>query len=85
LSRLNSLRALSTAQTEDEPEEPEVSDDLTNVSQDGSMMDFEQEFLSLNDIMSPPPVPPTAEIRVNSEDLVNRVADAVVDRVKHEM
>ena len=55
------------------------------VSQDGSMMDFEQELLSLTDVMSPPPVPPTAEIRVNSEDLVNRVADEVVDRMKLEM
>ncbi len=85
MSRLNSLRTLATAQTEDEPEEPEVSDDLANVSQDGSMMEFEQDLLSLTDVMSPPPVPPTAEIRVNSEDLVNRVADEVVDRIKLEM
>ena len=85
MSWLNSLRALSTAQAGDEPEEPEASDDLTNVPQDGSMMDFEQELLSIDDVLTPPRVPPAAEIRVNIEDLVNRVADAVVDKMKHEM
>ncbi len=71
-----------TAQAGDEPE---ASDDLTNVPQDGSMMDFEQELLSIDDVLTPPHVPPAAEIRVNLEDLVNRVADAVVDKMKHEM
>ena len=84
MSRLNSLRALATAQTEDATEEPEV-DDLANESQDGSLMEFEQDLLSLTDVMSPTPVLPKAEIRVNSEDLVNRVAEEVLDRMKLEM
>ena len=84
MSRLNSLRSLATAQTGEEPEEPEASDELTNVSQDGSMMDFEQELLSIDDVVTPPRAP-AAEIRVNSEDLVRRVSDAVVDKMKYEL
>ena len=44
-----------TSQVENEPDEPDVSDGGANLSQDGSMMDFEQELLSLKDVMSPTP------------------------------
>ena len=79
---MNSLRALATSKGESEPDELEASDGGANLSQDGSMMDFEQELLSLKDVMSPAP---RAEIRVNSEDLVNRVADVVMEGMKSEI
>lgn len=79
---MNSLRALATSKGENEPDKLEASDGGANLSQDGSMMDFEQELLSLKDVMSPTP---RAEIRVNSEDLVNRVADVVMEGMKCEI
>ena len=86
LCRLNSLRALATSKGENELDELEASDGEDVQSHDGSMMDFEQELLSLKDVMSPAPEPvPRAEIRVNSEDLVNRVAEVVMEGMKSEL
>ena len=86
MCRLNSLRSLASSKGETEPDELEASDGEDIQSQDGSMMDFEQELLSLKDVMSPPPeLVPRAEIRVNSEDLVNRVAEVVMEGMKSEL
>ena len=79
-------------QAEEELEDQEGSDgqdEPANVSLDGSLMDFEQELLNYSDIMpndaAKPPTPALAEIQVNSEDLVNRVSDVVVSKMKREI
>ena len=63
MCRLNSLRSLASSKGETEPDELEASDGEDIQSQDGSMMDFEQELLSLKDVMSPPPEPVPSELR----------------------
>ena len=74
---MNLLRALSSQTESDEQKESDGHD----VSQD-ELMDFEQELLDMDDIMTedntPPLIVPPAEIRVNSDYQVDRVSDVVV-------
>ena len=91
LSRLNLLRTLSTdRQAEEVLEDQEGSDEqdeTANLSADDSLMDFEQELLNISmpDDAAKPPPPALAEIRVNSEDLVDRVSDVVVSKMQREL
>ena len=88
LSRLNLLRTLSSDKQTEEVEDHEGSDDqdgTANVSADDSLMDFEQELLNISMPDDADKPQPLAEIRVNSEDLVDRVSDVVVNKMQREL